>query len=199
MALHGTLDTFGLTDVLQLLAATGKTGCLRVEGDGGQGTVWVRDGAVTAAATERVTGAPLDEVVCDLLRYESGSYAFEVDERAPEAEVPESLHDLLDRADQLLAEWRELQAVVPSLDHQVGLVEALAEGQEVTVTAGQWPALVAVGRGCTVGDLANSLGLTELRALRTVHDLVMSGLTTLDAGPGTRGEQYRRRAAHNRQ
>src|SRR5262249_9669834 len=105
MALHGTLDTFALTDGLQLLAATGKTGCLRVEGDGGQGSVGVREGAVTAAATERVSGAPLDEVICDLLRYETGSYAFEVDERAPESETPENLHELLDRADQLLAEW----------------------------------------------------------------------------------------------
>jgi hypothetical protein len=175
------LDTFGLADVLQMLAATGKTGCLRVDGDGGQGEVWLRDGVVTAARTDRMSGGPLDEVLCDLLRFGSGSFVFEVDERAPEADPPEDLHDLLDRAELMLAEWHDLAAVVPSLRHRVGLVERLPEGEEITVTAGQWPALVAVGKGCTVGDLASSLGLTELRVLRTVHDLVTSGLTTIDA------------------
>jgi hypothetical protein len=179
--LQGTLDTFGLADVLQMLSATVKTGCLRVDGDGGQGEVWLRDGVVTAARTDRMSSGPLDEVVCDLLRFGSGSFVFEVDERAPEADQPEDLNDLLDRAELMLAEWHDLEAVIPSLGHRVGLVERLPEGEEVTVTAGQWPALVAVGKGCTVGDLASSLGLTELRVLRTVHDLVTSGLTTIDA------------------
>lgn len=179
MALHGDLDTFGLADVLQLLAATSKTGCLRVEGDGGQGAVWVRDGMVTTATTDRVPEAPLDEVVCDLLRQHTGTYTFEVDERAPVVDQPENVHDLLDRSETLLAEWHDLEEVVPSLDHRIGMVEQLPEGQEVVVTATQWHALVAVGQGCSVGELAGALGLTELHALRTVHGLVTAGLTTV--------------------
>ena len=46
MALQGSLDTFALPDVLRLLAATAKTGRLRIEGDGGRGNVWLRDGTV---------------------------------------------------------------------------------------------------------------------------------------------------------
>jgi hypothetical protein len=181
VVLQGTLDTFGLPEVLQMLASTVKTGCLQVDGDCGQGEVWLRDGVVTGARTDRMPGGPLDETVCDLLRFGSGSFAFEVDERAPEADQPEDLHDLLDRAELMLAEWHELEAVIPSLGHRVGLVERLHDGEEIVVTAGQWPALVAVGNGCTVGDLASSLGLTELSVLRTVHDLVTSGLTTVEA------------------
>ena len=181
MALQGTLDTFGLADVLQMLAATAKTGCLRVEGDGGRGEVWLRSGAVTAATTSRVADGQLDEVLCDLLRFRSGSFAFEIDERAPRSDAPENVHDLLDRAEVLLAEWHDLEAVVPSLAHRVGLVEHLNDGDQVTITAEQWPALVAVGNGCTVGELASALGLSELHAMRTVYDLVTSGLTTLEA------------------
>jgi hypothetical protein len=179
MTLQGSLDTFGLAEVLQLLARTAKTGCLTVEGDGGRGCVWLRDGAVTAAETTRTPGAPRAEAVCDLLRYPAGSFAFEADGRVPESAEAEPVDDLLERAHGLLAEWAELQAVVPSLDHRVTLVDALATGDQVTVSARQWPALVAVGSGCTVHDLAASLGLTELWALRTVNDLVSSGLTTV--------------------
>jgi hypothetical protein len=189
VALQGTLDAFGLAEVLQLLAATEKTGCLRVEGDGGQGEVWLRDGRVTAASSAQASGPPLDEIICELLRNERGSFTFEIDHRTPDAAGAEDVDDLLDRADMLLAEWRELTTVVPSLHDQVTLVERLAERREVTVNKGQWPALVAVGRGCTVGDLADTLSLTELSALRMVHDLVTSGLTTVH--PGRRTAQRR--------
>ena len=44
MALEGSLDAFGLPDVLRLLAATAKTGCLYVGGDRASGHVWVDRG-----------------------------------------------------------------------------------------------------------------------------------------------------------
>ena len=56
MALQGTLEAFGVPDVLQLLAATRKTGRLGIEGDGGRGEVWLRDGLATAASSDRVAG-----------------------------------------------------------------------------------------------------------------------------------------------
>ena len=37
MALTGTLDVFGVAELLEALVATGRTGCLSVTGDGGQG------------------------------------------------------------------------------------------------------------------------------------------------------------------
>ena len=40
MALQGNIETFALSDVLQLLSSTKKTGRLRLEGDRGR----VRDG-----------------------------------------------------------------------------------------------------------------------------------------------------------
>jgi hypothetical protein len=180
MTLQGTLDTVGFEDLLRTLSTTTKTGCLRIDGDGGRGNIWVRDGAVAAAATDRVPGAPLDEVVCDLLRYQIGSFTFEAEEPPPTHDVHESVDDLLDRANALLAEWHDLEATVPSLAHRVRLADALP-GRQAIVTAEQWPALVSVGNGCTVGDLATALGLTELCVLRVVHDLVTSGLTTVGA------------------
>lgn len=196
MALRGTLDTFELADVLHLLETSSRTGRLQLEGDGGKGTVWVRDGRVTAAETDRVSGAPLDEVVCDLLRYETGSFTFELDEAAPQLAAPPSAHELLDRAEAMLTEWRALQTVVPSLEHRVGLVDAIPH-EEITITASQWPALVAVGDGCTVGGLATTLGLTELHVLRTVHDLVVSGLTTIDDDRPARSRTRRPRTRYS--
>jgi hypothetical protein len=211
MALTGTLDAFGLAEVLQLLAATAKTGRLEVDGDGGRGRLWLRDGALAEVTTDRVADAPIDEALCDLLRFRDGGFTFEVDDRSPEVASPQSLDLLLDRAYALLAEWQELEAAVPSLAHQVALAP-IGENDQVTVTAQQWPALVAVGGGCTVAELSTRLELSELNTLRTVNDLLSSGLVALastrragrsgragrSAGPASRNDRYGGRAPSTR-
>jgi hypothetical protein len=162
--------------VLKLLATTSKTGRLRIDGDRGQGSVWLRDGRVVDADADRaVDGAPTDEVVFELLRFGSGSFAFDADSHTPNAEHPDDVNDLLRRANSLLSEWTELEGVVPSLDHRVSLTSELSS-DEVTIDADRWRSLVAVGGGRSVGEVASSLGLSELNVSRAVRDLVELGV-----------------------
>jgi hypothetical protein len=181
LALQGTLDTFSLPDVLKLLATTSKTGRLRIDGDRGQGSVWLRDGRVVDADADRaVDAAPTDEVVFELLRFGSGSFAFDSDKHTPNAEHPDEVDDLLRRANALLSEWTELEAVVPSLDHRVTLTSELS-ADEVTIGADRWRSLVAVAGGRSVGEVASSLGLSELNVSRAVRDLVELGVADVDS------------------
>ena len=196
MALQGTLDTFALADVLRLLATTAKTGRLRVEGDRGHGDVWLRDGTVMASSAERaIEGAPSEEIVFELLRFEVGSFDFELDEPSPNGEQPEDVEVLLRDANALLSEWKDLEKVVPSLEHQVTLVDTLP-GDDVTIAAEHWPTVVAVGTGKSVGQLASALTLGELGVTRKVRDLVELGVVAARRacarGPPTRP---RRRSA----
>ncbi|MGH9112153.1 MAG: DUF4388 domain-containing protein [Acidimicrobiales bacterium] len=180
MALQGSLDTFSLPDVMRLLATTTKTGRLRIEGDRGQGSVWLRDGSVVDADADRsVEGAPTEEVIFELLRFDSGSFAFESDDRTPNAEQPDEVEGLLRRAGALLSEWTELKAVVPSLDHRVALASELPS-DEVTIDSDRWRSVVAVATGRSVGDLAGSLGLSELNVSRAVRDLVELGVADVE-------------------
>jgi hypothetical protein len=176
LALQGTLDTFSLPDVLRLLATTSKTGRLRIDGDRGRGNVWLSDGGVVDADADRtLDGTPVDEVVFELLRFESGNFAFDGDDTAAASGKPEDVEALLRRANALLGEWNELEAVVPSLEHEVTLAGDLS-ADEVTISADSWQSLVAVSSGRTVGELATALGLTELGVSRAVRDLVELGV-----------------------
>ena len=184
MALQGTLDTFSLPDVLRLLATTGKSGCLHIDGDRGRGNVWIDEGAVVAAEADRALGeASVDEAIFEMLRYDRGSFNFAADEQAKSAGEPVEVEGTLRRAGQLLDEWRELEVVVPSLSHRVAMAPELTV-EQVTIDASRWEALVAIAGGRSVGELAESLGQGELGISRTVSDLVELGVAVVEA-PGT--------------
>jgi hypothetical protein len=66
--LEGSLDAFGLPDVVSLLASTGKSGALclrRVDPAGSpvEGVVWFRDGRVSAAVSDRSRASLVRRVV----------------------------------------------------------------------------------------------------------------------------------------
>jgi len=193
LALQGTLDTFSLPDVLRLLATTAKTGRLRIDGDRGQGSVWLDGGSVVGAAADRAGDrTPTDEVVFELLRFDTGSFAFEPGQKAPQPGRSEGVEDVLRRATSLLREWTELEAVVPSPAHHVSLAPDLS-ADEVTIDADRWRFVVAVASGRTVGELAKELELTELGVSRIVRDLVDLGVA--DVAPPGRQEPATRAEA----
>jgi hypothetical protein len=185
VALQGTLDTFALPDVLRLLAATAKTGCLQIEGDRGRGVVWVAEGRVLAANADRAQEAPLDEVVFELLRYGTGSFRFAVDATAMSVDGDgDDIEATLLRAMALLDEWHALEPVVPSMSHGVTLVDDLPR-EHVTIDAGTWRVLATVASGRSVGDLAHDLGVGELEVSRLVYGMVQLGVVSVNSPGGS--------------
>lgn len=177
MALSGTLDTFALPDVLRLLASTAKSGRLRITGDRGSGSVWIEDGDVVA--TELIAANSFSptsvEVIFGLLRFDTGSFTFELGVRAAQADHPSSMEPILTQAENMLVEWRSIEEVVPSLDVWVGLVAKL-KGPDVMIDANRWCGIAAVGGGAQVGVVAETLELNEIDACRTVKELIELGL-----------------------
>jgi hypothetical protein len=185
LGLRGILDTFALADVLRLLAATRKTGCLAIDGDRERGRVWVREGTLVEATIE---GPQLGEpnptdAIFRLLRLERGSFWF-VAEQAPALsnEPSEEVELVVLRAERMVEEWRELTVVVPSLHHRVTMAPELSSDQ-VTLDAARWTALVAIADGPTVADAAVTLGLGEMEVHRTIGDLVEIGVAVVEPPP----------------
>jgi hypothetical protein len=183
VALQGTLDTFALPDVLRLLAATRKTGRLRLSGSRGNGAVWVEAGSVVcveAAHAPHATEA--DAALFELLRFEDGAFTFDVDlvheDPAPALDVEE----VLGAAEKQLAEWQEIESVVPSLDAWVSLRSDLP-GPEVVIDRDRWATLVAIGAGATVRRVGDELCLSELAVSRALKALVELGVAEVDDAP----------------
>jgi len=185
VALQGTLETFALPEVLRLLASTGKTGRLRVAGQRGTGELWLQDGSIVAAAAPRLgTGPSTADVVFELLRFEAGDFEFDAGHVSAESDTPRAVDELLAEAEEMLAEWREIERVVPSSRHRVVLVRDLPQ-DELLVDADAWRSIVVVGSGCSVAELGAARSLGELAAARAVVHLTELGLAEVgDPRPG---------------
>lgn len=183
VALQGTLDTFALADVLRLLAATHKTGRLRVTGDRGSGSVWVVDGRVVAtelAVPGAGSGDPA-ETLFTLLRFVDGSFTFESGAETPSAGDAREIEPLLNQAEDLLAEWRSIEAVVPSLEAWLTLRPEIE--RDVVVDADRWRVIAAVAGGASAASVGEALGTGELDTLRAVKELVELGLLEVGERP----------------
>jgi hypothetical protein len=191
VALQGTLDTFALIDVFRLLASTNKTGRLRVSGDRGIGNVWFDGGGVVLAAAHNTkpSDAPV-AVIFELLRQHEGTFVFEADVTTPEAGAPSDVESLIREAEHLLIEWREIEAVVPSVDVWVSLSPELPR-PEVVVDGDRWKVIVATGAGATVAEVGDNLGLSEIAVSKAVKEVVEIGLLTLTTNAPARAESPR--------
>ena len=186
MSLHGSLQTFALPDVLTLLSSTKKSGELRITGPNLDGRVWVLDGQLVGSAAGRATDHV--DAVFELLRLSDGDFAFEQDQAAPAPQRPTPLEPVLAAAQARLIEWREIEAVVPSLAAKVRLVPEV-DGPQVVMTPEQWRLVVAAAEHRTVDAIGGALGLGQFDACAAVKRLVDGGfacVVTETIAPTTR-------------
>jgi hypothetical protein len=160
--LEGTLDAFGLPDILQLLAFTRKSGALRLSAPPAAGVVRVREGAICAASSDtsrqvlarRIIGAGLvdDDALrraVDSVRPDHGVVAGLLEAGAvdEQALLPLAAEQATDAVGELLR-WTggEFSFVVDDADPdplplQLAVDEVVAEGQR---RRSVWDELVAV-------------------------------------------------------
>jgi hypothetical protein len=175
MSLQGSLETLRLPELLNLLAATNKTGELEIRGDGREGRLWLIDGRLTGFAVNKST-TPVDAIF-DLLRVVSGSFSFTDQRKAPHPQPPEPVEPVLERATERLAEWRVIEKVVPSLDARAELIHDVKG--DVELDPAEWSLVAAIGDGRTVGSIVERRKLGEFDGCKAVKHLVDAGLVRI--------------------
>ncbi len=182
MALQGTIDAFPLTDVLQLLSSASKSGRLLLEGDRGRAELWIDEGSVVGGDAGAVTSGAA-QLVFELLRFDDGSFVFDVADGAPPVAVePVALIECVGAASELLEEWVRIESVVPSMQHGVAIAAELA-GESVSLSADDWRIVAAAGDAPSVGELAARLGLDEFGAGAALAQLVERSLLVVNEPP----------------
>jgi hypothetical protein len=181
VALQGTIDTFELTEVVRLLAAGGKSGVLRLEGSRGSGRLWIDGGKVTGIEVDHAPRTEgLAEAMFELLRFVDGSFTFDSGEAPEDEGEPTDVEDILVDAEAKLAEWREIEQVVPTTRATVTLRPEL-ERADVVLDKARWRLVAAIAGGVTVATLGEAMELGELPVSKAVKELIDLGVVDLDA------------------
>src|SRR5579875_339992 len=175
MSLQGSLDTIGLADVLNLLSTTAKSGELEVSGEGRSGQLWLTAGQLNGFA---VGGSPtLVEALFQLMRVGTGRFSFAEGRQAPKPQPASAVAPMLQEAKGRLVEWRQIEAVVPSLDARVELAEEVPTAMSVSPT--QWRLLVAIGDGKQVRAVLERRGLGEFDGCKAIKELADAKLVKI--------------------
>jgi hypothetical protein len=193
MALSGTLDTLSLPELCELLSGTSKTGALHLRAEAGQGVLWFIDGKVCAGEAGGQTGPPppgaggdlldrLHDVCFELFRYTEGSFEFEPDRRPSwPAEKGVDVTGLLVETERRMAEWREIIAVIPSIEARPRLVPEPPVGGPITLDAAQWRVVTGIDGRRRVSALIRVLDGGEFTVCKILRSLVQAGLVEIEA------------------
>jgi len=195
--LQGTFETLSLNEVLELLAATRKTGGLHLMAGRDAGAVWIHEGACCAVEFGKASGPVVDDVAllrrvvqlgAAIARHREGAFRFEPGEQPPwPAEQEASLVEALGEIERHVARWDEVRRVVPSLDVTARLAGELGVDQ-LLVDRERWRVVAEIAAGRTVRELAEAAA-DELAACQTLAALVEAGAVVLreDAVPRPTG------------
>jgi len=191
MPLHGTFDVLDFSAVMEMLADRAMSGRLHVRGRSYTANLFFVDGVIVgadqsehqAAGVAGDAGQRIQETCFELLGTDRGNFEFHPGRAsAPVGGTNVTVGDALEQARQRLAEWQELQALIPSLEVQPRLVTELDPGQ-VTLDREQWRVLTAVDGRRNLRSIGRALNLSDFEVCRAMRQLLNAKVIELDMRP----------------
>jgi hypothetical protein len=191
MPLHGTFDVLDFSSVMELLAERKMSGRLHVRGRSYTANLFFVDGVIVGAdqSEHQAAGVAGDaaqriqETCFELLGTDRGNFEFHPGRAsAPVAGANITVRAAIEQARHRLAEWQELQALIPSLEVQPRLVTELDPGQ-VTLDREQWRVLTAVDGRRNLRSIGRALNLSDFEVCRAMRQLLNAKVIELDMRP----------------
>nr|MBA3376620.1 DUF4388 domain-containing protein [Actinomycetota bacterium] len=180
MTLRGSVASFPLETIVQLIAATAKTGQLEIRSGGESGTIGFADGRLVSAMSGDDSG---DLALGAVFALADGEFEFIPWDDPPAANLTGDLNQLLDRAvvqrDRIVGD-REL---IPDDRMRFAMSDRAAAQGEVRLSAEQWRTLLAVNGARDLRAIAEQLSFGRLGTLVALADLVRSGIIDASAPP----------------
>jgi len=174
-ALVGSLSSFSLIDVLDLLGRTNRSGELQVVARETDKRVWLDRGDLIDTTGTDPQAATLFELAC----IDDGWFYFTVADRVPDATSRTPLVSLLANLGPQVQEWRSLVDALPFAS--MVKMSSSTPADEVQIRSDQWQLLSLVGAGHTIRDIVDASDLHPLDTLRTLRELLGAGLIALES------------------
>ncbi|MCU0494770.1 MAG: DUF4388 domain-containing protein [Chloroflexaceae bacterium] len=189
MALAGDISEFPLTDIIQLVDLSKKTGAVYIDGERGtqriSGKIYFRDGKIIGAD---VPGMPPLEAVYTFFTVSAGPFRFIDTDRLDTPTITASNELIIMEGIGRQEAWAEQQAQAPQPTQAapaplppLTMVPRLSPNpatgsSEINLEAEEWRVLTMVNGKNSVGQIAQRSGLGEARTAEIIGQLLANGL-----------------------
>jgi len=178
--LEGSIREFNVSDVVQFLSGSEKTGILRLRTSqsGAEGSILFAEGTVVHA---ELGGSVGEDAFFDLMLWGEGQFAFEPDVEPTEHTVRQSSTNLLLEGARRKDEWSVLSRHIPDM----GLVPEFVlpgdneTGQQVTLNTSEWVVLSKIDGQRNLKEVALAASISEYHTCRLIYPLVANKLIRL--------------------
>lgn len=178
MALAGDLSEFSLTDIIQLIELSNKSGAVHLQGRRGaqeiDGWLYFRDGRIIGA---RLGSLPPLEAAYTFFTLTSGPFRFHEDVTLDKPTITQSNNMII--MEGIMRQEAMAQAPEPALSMNAILrlvPNPASTGNEISLEPDEWRVLTMVSGKNTVGYIAQRSGLGEARTCEILNRLLASGL-----------------------
>lgn len=192
MSLQGTFDVLDFAELLTLLSRKRATGRLHVRSGTLSADLFFRDGQLSTSSSSeppspessREEIARLESICLEFLRGVRATFEFDHRWSGPWPGGRSVKVDVvLNRTRRRLQEWREIEAVIPSLELQPRVITELGATQ-VTLDRSRWRLVTAIDGRRSVHGLAHALDMSTYQVCRLLKSLVDDGV--VDVAPKAR-------------
>src|SRR5258708_19607257 len=157
MAFQGSLKELPLTEIIQLVSVSGKTGVFTLKRNGdSSGEIYLRSGQIVHAHVGDLTG---EEAVYELAIWPEGEFVFTPGQETELTTIQKSNTNLLMEAARRIDEWQVLSKPIPSTRLVPGFTNQAAT-TSVSLTPQEW------GRICKIDASRASEGEAVAAATR---------------------------------
>ncbi len=176
MSFQGSLNELPLSDIVQLVAVSGKTGMFSMTRASEKGYVYLQNGQITHAKLGEVEG---EDAIYALALWSQGSFQFSPGVESEARTISRSNTNLLLEAARRSDEWKILSKKIPGTDSVPVLVAREGANGPVTLTPLEWRVVTKTDGNRSIEEIARALRTSAFDVAKTLYGLVTAELVEI--------------------
>lgn len=181
--LAGKIERQGLVDILQLLAASRKSGVLKITGRI-NGEIYMLVGEVMSAKTGKLEG---EEAFYEIFSLVKGRFKFTEEEIKFEKKITKTLTDLLIEASSVAQEFEKAKKTIPYEEAALALApKPKISAESLSLSSQEWSILSNVDGKKSINEISKITGIPKTRVYVITARLKNLGLLETEDEDGAR-------------
>src|ERR1017187_10308567 len=176
MSFQGSLNELPLSDIVQLVAVSGKTGMFSMTRASEKCYVYLQNGQITHAKLGEVEG---EDAIYALALWSQGSFQFSPGVESEARTISRSNTNLLLEAARRSDEWKILSKKIPGTDSVPVLVAREGANGPVTLTPLEWKVVTKADGSRSIDEIARALRTSAFDIAKTLYGLVTAELVEI--------------------